>query len=130
MTAERVPNKDLGGALAWAALILLSALGASLARAQGWMDQETVTRVVVGLNGLMIAWFGNRLPKAFVPDAGARKAKRVGGWALVLSGAVYAGLWAFAPVEVAVAGGCGAVALGIAVTVGYCLGLRARAGVV
>lgn len=44
-----------------------------------------------------LAWFGNRMPKAFVPSAWARR------------------------------GGCGAVVAGILVTLGYCLSLRARA---
>jgi uncharacterized membrane protein HdeD (DUF308 family) len=75
----------------------------------------------------MIAWMGNRMPKAFVPHAVARRVRRVGGWSLVLSGLVYTGVWAFAPISVAVAVGTGAVVTGIAVTVGYCLVQRAKA---
>jgi hypothetical protein len=120
-------NKDLIGSLAWGVGILVLALGATLARKLGYMDGDTVTRLVIGANGLMIAWFGNRLPKAFVPSACARQARRVAGWSLFLSGLVYAGLFAFAPMPVAVAGGAGAVLAGIAMTVGYCLALRAKA---
>ena len=120
-------NKDLIGSLAWGIGIIVLALGASLARKLGYMDDETVTRLVIGTTGLMIAWFGNRMPKDFVPSAWARQVRRVGGWSLVLSGLVYAGLWAFAPISVAIAGGCGAVAAGMAVTIGYCLALRAKA---
>jgi hypothetical protein len=120
-------NKELIESLAWAGGILALALGASFAREQGYLDGDTVTRVVIGANGLMIAWFGNRMPKAVVPSAGARRAMRVGGWSMVLSGLVYAGLWAFAPIPVAIVGGCAAVVAGIAVTLGYCLSLRARA---
>jgi len=47
--------------------------------------------------------------------------------ALALSGLVYAGLWVFAPIDVAVAVGCGAVATGIAVTLAYSLMLRQKA---
>ena len=79
------------------------------------------------MNGLMIAWYGNRMPKAVAPSACARQATRVAGWSLVLSGLVYAGLWAFAPIPVALSVGCGAIVAGIAVTLGYCLSLRARA---
>ncbi|MEG3151535.1 hypothetical protein U1769_16710 [Sphingomonas sp. ZT3P38] len=46
---------------------------------------------------------------------------------MVLSGLVYTGLWTFAPVDVATIGGCGAVMAGIAVTLAYCLSLRAKA---
>jgi hypothetical protein len=120
-------NKDLTGSLAWGLGILALALGATFARKLGYADSDTVTRLVIGTNGLMIAWFGNRMPKAFVPSVWARRVQRVGGWSLVLSGLVYAGLWAFAPIPVAIAGGCAAVLLGMAVTVGYCLKLRAQA---
>ena len=120
-------NKDLIGSFAWGFGIVVLALGATLARKLGYIDGDTVTRLVIGANGLMIAWFGNRMPKTFVPDAWARQARRVAAWSLVLSGLVYAGLWAFAPIPVAVAGGSGAVLAGIAVTLGYCLSLRSKA---
>jgi hypothetical protein len=119
-------NKEVVGALAWAGGIVALALGASFARRQGYIDGDTTERLVLGAIGLMIAWFGNRMPKAVAPSAYARQMTRVGGWSLALSGLVYAGLWAFAPIPVAVAGGCGAVAVGIAVTLGYGLWLRAR----
>ena len=46
---------------------------------------------------------------------------------MALSGLLYAGLWAFAPLSVALLVGCGAILAGIVVTIGYCLSLRARA---
>jgi hypothetical protein len=120
-------NKDLVGNLAWAGAILVVAFGGIVVRKLGYVDNETVTRVVIGLNGLMIAWQGNRLPKTFVPNAKARQARRVAGWSLALSGLVYAGLFAFAPIPVAAAGGACAVFAGLAVTLGYCLSLRTNA---
>jgi hypothetical protein len=120
-------NKELIASLAWGGGMIALALGATLARKLGYIDGDTVTRLVIGVNGLMIAWYGNRMPKTFVPSARARQAKRVGGWSMVLSGLVYAGLWVFAPIPVATFGGCGAVLAGIAVTLGYCLWLRAKA---
>ena len=120
-------KKDVMANLAWGVGIVVLALLGSLARRMGWLEPDTVTRLVIGANGLMIAWMGNRLPKAFVPNACARSARRVAGWSLTLSGLVYAGLFAFAPLSVAFAGGCAAVVTGIAVTIGYCLSLRSRA---
>ncbi|MBC9032454.1 ammonium transporter [Sphingomonas sp. JC676] len=120
-------NKDLIGSFAWGGGIVAVALGMTAARQLGYVDSDTVTRVVIGLNGLMIAWYGNRMPKTFVPSARARQARRVAAWSLVLSGLIYAGLWAFAPIPVAVIGGSGAVLAGIAVTLGYCLSLRNKA---
>ncbi len=119
-------KKEVVADLAWGVGIVVLALAASLARKLGYIDTDTVNRLVMGAIGLMVAWFGNRMPKRFVPVAWARKASRVGGWSMALSGLVYAGLWAFAPADVAVLGGCGAILAGLVLTLGYCLSLRAK----
>ena len=113
--------------LTWGVGIVVLALGATYARKLGYIEGETVTRLVLGATGLMVAWFGNRMPKTIAPGARARQAQRVGGWSMALSGLVYAGLWAFAPFDVALIGGCSAILVGIAVTIGYCLSVRDRA---
>ena len=120
-------KKQLIADLTWGIGIVVLALGATYARKLGYIEAETVTRLVLGATGLMVAWFGNRMPKTIAPGARARQAQRVGGWSMALSGLVYAGLWAFAPFDVALIGGCGAILVGIAVTIGYCLSLRNRA---
>jgi hypothetical protein len=120
-------NKELIGALSWAGIMFALALGATCANKLGYIDRDTVIRVVTGPTGLWMAWYGNRIPKNVVPSARAGHAQRVAAWSLVLSGLVYAGLWAFAPIPVAIWGGCVVVVAGIAVTFGYCLSLRAKA---
>lgn len=120
-------KKETVHALISASAVLLLALGASLARQQGWIDDEATTRIVLVAIGLQIAWYGNRMPKQFAPAPAARQVQRVGGWSLALSGLVYAAFWIFAPIDVAVIGGCAAVILGMAVTIGYCLSLRHKA---
>jgi len=120
-------KKSLIGDFAWGIGIVVLALGATYARNLGYIDAEAVTRLVLGSTGLMVAWFGNRMPKTIAPSARARQAQRVGGWSMALSGLVYAGLWAFAPTDVALILGCGAIVVGIAVTFGYCMSLRGRA---
>ncbi len=120
-------RKELMTALAWGGGLVVLALGARLAREQGYIDQETVLRIVVGMTGLMVAYYGNRMPKAVAPTAQARQLSRVAGWSLALSGVVYAGLWAFAPIPVATTIGTGAVAAGVIVTLSYLLWLRTRA---
>jgi hypothetical protein len=119
--------KELIMGIAWGGGIVALALGATLARQLGYIDSDTVTRLVIGMNGIMIAWYGNRMPKILAPSDTARRLARVAGWSLALSGLIYAGFWAFAPIPVAVIGGCVAVGAGIAVTLGYCLSLRAKA---
>jgi hypothetical protein len=56
------------------------ALCAVFARKLGYIDADTVDRVVLGANGLMIAWYGNRIPKRGAPSAQAGRAQRVAGW--------------------------------------------------
>ncbi len=113
-------NKELVRSLAWGIGILILALIASTARARGLIDQETTTRIVLGATGLMVVAFGNRIPKTFASSGAARKSKRVAGWSMVISGLIYAAAFAFAPLQVAIWLGCGAVAIGIAITVLYC----------
>ena len=97
-------KKELIGALAWAGIMFALALGAIFAHKLGYIDRDTVIRVVTGPTGLWMAWYGNRIPKTVVPSARAGQAQRVAAWSLVLSGLVYAGLWAFAPIPVAAIG--------------------------
>ena len=118
-------KKELIGSLVWAGLMLVLAFGATFASKRGYIDHETVQRLVVCSIGLSMVWCGNRIPKRFARSAQARQVQRVAAWSQVLSGLVYAGLWAFAPIPVAVTYGTLAVVAGIAVTFGYCLSLRA-----
>ena len=120
-------RQDVTGSLAWGLGIVVLALVSVQARKLGWVEPDTVTRLVIGANGLFVAWMGNRMPKSFVPGACARRARRVAGWSLALSGLVYAALAAVAPIPVACWGGATAILTGIAVTLGYCLSLRHQA---
>ena len=119
-------RKELVPALAWAAIMLAVAFAAKFANELGYIDGDMRLRVVA-MNGLWLAYYGNRMPKAFVPSACARQARRFTAWTLVLSGLVYAGFWAFAPIPMAAVFGTGAVAVGAALVLGNCLSLRARA---
>ena len=120
-------NSETKVSLAWGVGILVLALGLSAARSAGHIDHDTVTRIVLGATGLMVAWFGNMMPKRFVPSELARKVHRVGGWSMALSGLIYAGAFAVLPVQTAVFVGGGAVVAGLAITIGYCQSLRAKA---
>ncbi|KQW44953.1 ammonium transporter [Pelomonas sp. Root662] len=106
--------------------MIAMALGLTLARKLGYVDGDTVKRVVIAMNGLMIAWYGNRMPKRFFPNELARKVSRLGGWCMTVSGLVYVALWAFAPIPVAVAVGSAVVLAGIAAPVAYCVSQRNR----
>jgi hypothetical protein len=117
-------NKEIAGSLAWAGGILVVALGGVEASKLGYIDRETLTRLVIGINGLMVAWYGNRIPKRFAPSASIKQIQRVAGWSQVISGFAYAGLWAFAPMNVAIIGGSAVILASLAITFGYCLTSR------
>jgi hypothetical protein len=119
-------KKELIGDLAGAGAMLALALGATLAHRLGYIDRDAVLRLVIGVIGLWMAWYGNRMPKTFVKSALARKIRRVSAWSQVLSGLAYAGLWAFAPIPVAATLGTAVVVTGVAVTLGYCVWLHRR----
>lgn len=120
-------NSETKISLAWGVGIVVLALGLSSARSAGHIEPDTVTRIVLGAIGLMVAWFGNMMPKRFVPSELARKVHRVGGWSLVISGLIYAGAFAVLPIQTAVFVGGGAVVAGLALTIGYCQSLRTKA---
>ena len=117
-------NKELIAGLAWGGGIIAMALAMTQARKLGYMDGDTVTRVVIAMNGLVIAWYGNRMPKRFFPSELTRKVSRLGGWSMTISGLVYVALWAFAPIGVAVAAGSAAVLAGVALPLAYCMSQR------
>jgi uncharacterized membrane protein YeiB len=98
----------------------------SLARKQGMIDGETVTRGVMMLIGLSLTAYGNIMPKMLngtprsIRDATVAQAvMRVGGWAMALGFLVWTALWAFAPQELASIGSMVAVGAGMAVMLGY-----------
>jgi hypothetical protein len=118
-------NKDILIGLAWAGGILLVSLSAAFLRREGIIDHDTTLRVVA-MNGLVVAYYGNSIPKVVAPSAYIRQVTRFAGWALVLTGLVYAAFWAFAPLPLAMTIGTGSIAAGVIVTLGYCLWLRVR----
>jgi hypothetical protein len=120
-------KNELTNNVIWAGAMIVIALAASAAFRFGYIEQETVTRVSIGAFGLYMAWYGNRLPKTFVADEAARRARRVSAWSTVISGTIYAALFAFAPLQTAIWAGTGAILAGALITVGYSLQQR-RAG--
>ncbi len=119
-------NKDILVGLIWAAIMLLLALAAKYAQAHGYIDADTKLRILA-MNGLWIAYLGNNLPKTVVPHAWAQRSRRFSGWSLALSGLTFAGLWAFAPIPVAITFGTAAVFAGVVASLGYCVWLASRA---
>ncbi|MDC7694735.1 MULTISPECIES: ammonium transporter [Asticcacaulis] len=116
---------DILAGLIWAGALIGLALLASFARSHGWIGPETALRAMA-MNGLVVAYYGNRVPKLIVPSALRRQVNRFTGWMLVVSGLIYAGFWAFAPLDMAMIFGTGAMAAGLALCVLYCLWMRTQ----
>lgn len=116
-------QQQLKADIAWGGGIVVLALAATAALQLGYIDGDDATRIVLGATGIMLAWYGNRMPKILTHSAHARRVNRVAGWSMALSGLVYAVLWVFAPMTIALVGGCGAILAGIAVTFFYCRSL-------
>lgn len=128
ISSPRPAGKSIRSAFILAGVQLGGALLLVLANRQGLIDDETRTRGAMVLIGLCLAAIGNRMPKTMdgppprsVTLAALRlSVLRLGGWALMLGGVAFAGLWAFAPQDVAFVGSLTAVGAAMVVTVGGC----------
>ena len=113
-------KKDILAGLIFGGAMLALALAAKYAHARGYVGDDVAMRTLA-MNGLLIAYYGNNIPKRVAPHAVARKAQRFSGWTQVLSGLTYAGLWAFAPIPVAETVGTAVVLAGVVLVLGYCV---------
>lgn len=118
--------KRLSFSIALAVLFLGTVASLKYAQHLDLIEPDAVKRVVQMLIGLMLAAYANLMPKDIgqwpaspVAAARAQSALRVGGWSLTLAGLAYAGLWAFAPIDVANMASMAVVATALLVTMGY-----------
>ena len=98
---------DLVRGIAIAAVLIALGLALAYARAKGLLDKgdnSLVSRVFGVATGLVLAYYGNVIPKRSacvnpVSDSAARRQRllRFSGWAFTLAGLAYAAIWAFAP---------------------------------
>ncbi len=85
------------------------------------VDGDLPTRISMALSGLVIAFYGNDIPKVLLRSARARSAKRVSGWAFTLSGLSTAVLWTLAPLDMALTFTLGIVGTTVVLVLLYCL---------
>jgi hypothetical protein len=123
-------KKTIRSALILAGVQLVGALMLTLAnKVFGWIDNETATRGVMVLIGLMLMTIGNGMPKQqegppsqTVQDIAVRQSiTRVGGWMMMLGGLIWVGLWAFAPRDLAEVGSIAAVGTTTLVMIVYAI---------
>jgi hypothetical protein len=91
------------------------------------IDAEFARRTMQVIIGLILAVYGNFMPKdvallrkSACATSRSQSVMRVGGWSMALAGIAYAGLWAFAPIAVADISSLIVVIAALCVMAGYC----------
>lgn len=85
-------------------------------KTNGIIDDETSTRAFGVALGLMLAIYGNSIPKQISGDAGLM---RFTGWTFVIAYLIYAAIWAFAPMEYTLVGSLAVGAVSLVLMFGY-----------
>lgn len=116
--------KTMRAALVIAGVQVFAGLLLALASSNGLISRETMLRGAMVVVGLGLAAVANMIPKR--PDgpppptlqlaALRQSVMRTAGWAMMVGGLAFAGLWAFAPLDVAQIGAV--VALGVSMALG------------
>jgi uncharacterized membrane protein len=108
------------------AMILVS-LAAAWGVMTGALGPDAPVRVMMVFNALVMAYYGNAIPKAVLRTPVARNARRFAGWVFVLGGLISAALWAFVPLDIATPIALAVTAGSAVLALGYCRLTRANA---
>ena len=120
-------TQRITGGLTIAFGLLSVAAGLAYARRIGVVSPDLAMRGAMAAIGLMVALYGNDIPKVVKMNSPCvRAVQRFAGWAFVLAGLAYAGIWALAPMGLAADGAMVAVGSAMAAVVGYALWTRSR----
>ena len=118
-------NSNSNSNLVQSAVLALGLIAISLTLAWagrvGYVEGDWPTRITMILSTLMIAYFGNMIPKAIKRTANARAASRLTGWAFVIAGLAAAALWGFAPLDLAMPASIAIIGATVVLVLGYCL---------
>lgn len=87
--------------VAIAAIMIAAALAAAWGVNAGLLDKDASVRTLMIANALLLAYYGNAVPKIIIRTPGARQSRRFVGWVFVFSGLLSAALWLLAPLDVA-----------------------------
>jgi hypothetical protein len=119
--------KTIGEGLALGALIIAASLGNVVAQKTGLISPDGGTRGSMVIFSLIIAYYGNVIPKVIVRSERALAARRFAGWAFAMSGLASAALWIAAPRDIATTASIALIGSAIVLVFGYCLISRRRA---
>lgn len=125
-------SKSILNGLAWAGVLIVSAVILKFAEGQHTIGQDAAERgfqVIMGLTLAIYANFMTKQPAKIPPtERGGRlqHARRVSAWAMLVAGAAYATASAFAPHPLDEYLALGAVGAAMVVSIGYALATCAR----
>lgn len=120
-------TQRITGGLTLAFGLLSVAAGLAYARRIGAVSPDMAMRGNMAAIGLMVAFYGNDIPKVVKSNSVCvRAVQRFAGWAFVLSGLAYAGIWALVPLDWAADTAMAAVGSALAAVIGYALWMRSR----
>tara|TARA_Y100000052_G_C2876651_1_gene43089 strand:+ start:107 stop:493 length:387 start_codon:yes stop_codon:yes gene_type:complete len=97
-------TRNLRFAIGYAAFILIAAILAATARAQGWIPEDMPDRFMGIMMGLMVATFANPVAKRLPGEKsrpGQAAFKRFFALVMVLAGLGHSLVWLVAPVDLA-----------------------------
>jgi hypothetical protein len=107
-----------------AGIVATTMIAVSIAAAWGVMSgilgADTPVRVMMVFNALLLAYYGNAIPKAVLRTPVARASRRFAGWVFVLGGLISGALWAFAPLDIATPAAMTVTAGSAVLALGYC----------
>lgn len=118
-------RRDLTSAFVVTGLILAGAAALKFAWHGGLIDTDTETRLFGGGMGLVVAYYGNVVPKQLKPSRGAaadgrwQRVARVSGWSFTLAGLAYAALSLLKPFPSADLAAMACVGAAVAITLAY-----------
>lgn len=113
-------NNVLQGLTLALILMALSLLLAWAGRA-GLVAGDLPTRAVMAFSSLVIAFYGNAIPKRLMRSERALAARRLSGWVMVLAGLGSAAAWILAPVPVALPLSMSLIGGAVVLVLGTCL---------
>lgn len=107
-----------------AGLVATAMIAVSLAVAWGVMagqlGADVPTRAMMAINSLLLAYYGNAIPKAVLRSAASRAGRRFAGWVFVIAGLTSAALWTLAPLDIAASAAITIIAGAVVLAFGYC----------
>lgn len=81
--------------------LIATTLSLTWAGKAGLIDADLPVRITMALSCILIAFYGNAIPKALMRSADAISARRFAGWSFVLTGIATSAIWILAPVDFA-----------------------------